>query len=109
MTLALDLIITLVTECHLIGHYIFIVSVNHAIKCLKRFCIGTIDCLKHIRGVDTIDCLNRFGVDTIDCLKLIRGVDAIDCLKPIRGVESNLSNQDRDSNLAWKLRILLLQ
>ena len=49
--------------------------------CLKWFGVDTVDCLKHIRGVDAIDCLKWFGIDTIDCLKRTRGVDAIDCLK----------------------------
>jgi hypothetical protein len=77
-TLALDLIILLVSERHSIVHSTFIVIVIHVI-----------DCLKCIRGVDAIDCLKRIrGVDAIECFKCIRGVDAIDCLKCIKGVGS---------------------
>jgi len=69
---------------NMIHHYIFIVNVTYAINCLKRF-----------------------DADTIDCLKRIRGADAIDFIKLIRDVGSKLSS--RDSNLAWKLCILLLR
>jgi hypothetical protein len=64
-TLALNLIILLVTERNSNVHSIFIMIANQFIECLKWF-----------------------GIDTIDCLKPISGVDAIDFLKHIRGDES---------------------